>query len=74
MFKQAIGELGAPSRVHGDFGTENNGVEKLMQELRGIPHQPYICGKSVALNYQFLKLVGTCTQDFIRSLHNIRIE
>lgn len=33
LFQQAIGELGVPSRVCGDFGTENNGVEKLMQEL-----------------------------------------
>lgn len=50
MFKQATGELGAPSQVRGDFGTENNGVEKLMQELRGILHRPYLRGKSVALN------------------------
>lgn len=74
MFKLAIGELGAPSQVRGDFGTENNGVEKLMQELRGVLHRPYIRGKSVALHQHSVKLIGTHKPRSIRSLHNIRIE
>jgi len=45
FFEKAINLYGTPSRVRGDFGTENNGIEQLMILLRGAAHAPYIRGK-----------------------------
>lgn len=47
IFHRGVDEFGAPSRVRGDFGTENNGVEKFMNTLRGPDHKAYLRGKSV---------------------------
>lgn len=40
-----------PSRVRGDYGTENNGVEKFMIALHGELHRPFIRGRYVMVFY-----------------------
>jgi hypothetical protein len=45
IFQRAIAELGTPSRVRGDYGKENNGVERVMKSLRGVGHHPYLRGR-----------------------------
>jgi hypothetical protein len=45
FFKAAVQEYGWPSRMRGDFGTENNGVEKLVIEHWGVLHRAYLRGK-----------------------------
>lgn len=36
---------GFPSRVRGDYGTENNGVEWIMKRRWGVAHRGYLRGK-----------------------------
>lgn len=45
FFQSAVKEYGWPSRMRGDFGTENNGVEKEMIKKHGILHRAYLRGK-----------------------------
>jgi hypothetical protein len=45
MFQAGVLELGWPSRVRGDYGTENNGIERMMLSARGPQHRPYLRGK-----------------------------
>jgi hypothetical protein len=44
-FLDAVERLGWPSRVRGDFGKENNGVESLMIEKWGEEHRAYLRGR-----------------------------
>jgi len=41
----AVGKYGWPSRVRGDFGTENNGIEARMVDHWGILHRAYLRGR-----------------------------
>jgi hypothetical protein len=47
LFKKAVNTYGWPSRVQGDWGTENNGIERQMVAHRGAQHCPYLCGRYV---------------------------
>lgn len=49
FFRRAVAELGWPSRVRGDFGTENNQVEDLMNEHWGLAHQAFLRGRYVSV-------------------------
>jgi hypothetical protein len=42
----AVGIYGWPSRIRGDFGTENNGVERRMNLHWGVAHHAYLRGRS----------------------------
>ncbi|KAJ7804318.1 hypothetical protein B0H13DRAFT_1930848 [Mycena leptocephala] len=42
----AVREFGWPSRMRGDFGTENNEVERLMIAFWGVSHRAYLRGRS----------------------------
>lgn len=44
-FKEAIADVGWPSRVRGDFGTENNMVEDHMIEHWGEGHHAFLRGR-----------------------------
>ncbi|KAF7371591.1 Integrase catalytic domain-containing protein [Mycena venus] len=46
LFQAAVAIFGWPSRMRGDFGTENNEVERLMIAFWGIPHRAYLRGRS----------------------------
>jgi hypothetical protein len=47
LFKKAVNTYGWPSRVRGDWGTENNGIERQMVAHRGAQHRPYLRGRYV---------------------------
>ena len=44
-FQNAVGVYGWPSRVRGDFGTENNNVERLMVAHWGEEHRAFLRGR-----------------------------
>ncbi|KAJ3901637.1 hypothetical protein F5879DRAFT_924467 [Lentinula edodes] len=46
QIRNAIATFGWPSRVRGDFGTENNGIEMMMVDHWGAAHKAYIRGQS----------------------------
>ncbi|KAK7015753.1 Integrase catalytic domain-containing protein [Favolaschia claudopus] len=46
LFQAAVAVFGWPSRMRGDFGTENNEVERLMILYWGILHRAYLRGRS----------------------------
>ncbi|KAF5339993.1 hypothetical protein D9611_012376 [Ephemerocybe angulata] len=46
-FMTAVSQFGWPSRVRGDYGTENNEIERKMVEKWGIAHRAYLRGRSV---------------------------
>jgi hypothetical protein len=74
VFLQGVQDMGLPSRVRGDFGTENNKIEKYMIQMRGAAHKPYLRGRCV-LSIQLANLCPLLTQaQTTSSLHNIRIE
>jgi len=45
IFLDAVEKFGWPSRMRGDFGTENNEVESLMKEHWGEAHRAYLRGR-----------------------------
>lgn len=45
LFLDAVKTFGWPSRVRGDFGTENNGVERAMVAKWGVAHRAYLRGR-----------------------------
>ena len=45
FFKHSIQFYGWPSRVRGDFGTENNEVERRMIERWGEAHKAFLRGR-----------------------------
>lgn len=47
IFVSATREFGTPSRVRGDYGTENNRIERYMESARGPNHRAYLRGKLV---------------------------
>lgn len=47
IFLDAVAKYGWPSRVRGDFGTENNDVEHLMKEHWGEAYRAYLRGRYV---------------------------
>ena len=44
-FRRGVRFYGWPSRIRGDFGTENNQVERLMKEHWGEAHNAYLRGR-----------------------------
>lgn len=46
-FAKAVSKLGWPSRVRGDYGTENNEIERKMVQKWGVAHRPYLRGRCV---------------------------
>ncbi|KAJ8093926.1 hypothetical protein PM082_009804 [Marasmius tenuissimus] len=46
IFRKAVGMYGWPSRMRGDFGRENNEVERLMIGRWGEAHRAYLRGRS----------------------------
>ncbi|KAF7310168.1 Integrase catalytic domain-containing protein [Mycena indigotica] len=47
IFRRAVDQFGWPSRARGDFGTENNGVERQMIGHWGQTHMAYLRGRSL---------------------------
>lgn len=47
LWTNAVAEFGWPSRARGDFGTENNEVERMMIAHWGEAHRAYIRGRSL---------------------------
>ncbi|KAJ3515573.1 hypothetical protein NMY22_g14424 [Coprinellus aureogranulatus] len=47
LFENAVAQYGWPSRVRGDFGTENNEIERMMIRKWGSQHRPYLRGRSI---------------------------
>ncbi|KAG9041672.1 hypothetical protein FS837_011900 [Tulasnella sp. UAMH 9824] len=47
MFLEGVNIFGWPSRVRGDYGKENNGVERRMHEHWGRAHNAYLRGRSI---------------------------
>ncbi|KAF7353177.1 Ethylene-and jasmonate-responsive plant defensin [Mycena sanguinolenta] len=47
LFKRAVAEFGWPSRGRGDFGRENNEMERLLIEHWGENHRAYLRGRSL---------------------------
>jgi hypothetical protein len=45
LFREAVREFGWPSRMRGDFGTENNEVEHLIIAHWGAAHRAYLRGR-----------------------------
>jgi hypothetical protein len=45
LFVEGVNVFGWPSRVRGDFGTENNGIERVMVQKWGVNHHPYLRGR-----------------------------
>lgn len=50
IFMKAVQEFGWPSRVRGDWGTENNRVEWRMIQKRGQLHRAYLRGRCVIIS------------------------
>ena len=46
-FREAVSCLGWPSMVRGDFGTENNEIERKMVRHWGAAHRAYLRGQCV---------------------------
>ncbi|KAF5340938.1 hypothetical protein D9611_006018 [Ephemerocybe angulata] len=46
-FRKAVDIYGWPSRMRGDFGTENNEVERMMVRKWGVRHRAYLRGRSL---------------------------
>ena len=44
-FQNAVQEAGWPSRVRGDYGTENNRVAEMMEEHWGEAHHAFLRGR-----------------------------
>lgn len=69
-FQDAVSHLGWPSRVRGDFGTENNEIEREMVRHWGQAHKAYLRGRRVSISS-----CNYCAPDsMFRSIHNVRIE
>lgn len=49
IFLKYVRKFGWPSRVRGDYGMENNGIERQMIERWGVAHRAYIRGWCVFL-------------------------
>ena len=47
IFMRGVSKYGWPSRVRGDFGTENNDVERKMIEHWGEAHRAFLRGRYV---------------------------
>jgi len=47
FMREAVGRYGWPSRVRGDYGKENNGVERQMIRRWGEAHHAYLRGRCV---------------------------
>lgn len=50
LWKEGVDSFGWPSRGRGDFGTENNEVERMMIERWGHRHRAYLRGRLVSHN------------------------
>lgn len=78
----AVRTFGWPSRCRGDWGTENNEVERLMVSHWGEHHRAYLRGRyethSIFIFIYVLKMIfPLCRFTFFaccRSAHNVRIE
>lgn len=69
LFRGAVAQFGWSSRARGDFGTENNEVERLLIEHWGALHRAYLRGRCVICSSS-----PSFTHGFSRSRHNVRIE
>jgi hypothetical protein len=54
FFLRAVAVFGWPSRVRGDYGTENNGIEVQMIAHWGEAHRAYLRGRYVCLSEKFI--------------------
>lgn len=59
--------------MRGDFGTENNGVERKMIAKWGVQHRAYLRGRYVVLSIIYI-LIPDRYIFSLRSIHNVRIE
>ncbi|KAF4615590.1 hypothetical protein D9613_012906 [Agrocybe pediades] len=69
-FMAAVRIYGWPSRARGDFGTENNGIERQMVNHWGTTHRAYLRGRSIH-NVRIERLwrdVRRDTLEFFRTL------
>jgi hypothetical protein len=58
MFMEVVNNHGVPSRVRGDYGTENVLVAEWMEETMGLGRGSYIWGRFVKVLVIFLLLAG----------------
>lgn len=69
-FRTAVQEYGWPSRVRGDYGTENNSVEDRMIQHWGEEHNAFLRGLyALSTDTTVYRLMTV-----IRSMHNVRME
>lgn len=59
FIQRGVYVYGWPSHVRGDYGKENNGVERRMIHQRGVEHRAYLHGRysSTTFTFQYLTFI-----------------
>lgn len=73
LFHSARQAHGTPSRVRGDHGVENLDVAAFMESTYGVERGSYIWGRYVKF-ISISQAIANISYNFVRSVHNIRIE